>query len=207
MKKAIIVDLDNTIYLVSSIGDRLFKTLFQLITESEDYKGDWEQIKSEIMRTPFQKVAEAFSFGEKLKAEGIKLLEEIEYNDTIEPVESYNFIRELHCIKFLVTTGFSKMQNSKIRQLGLEKDFDKIFVIDPGLTTLTKKDIFEKILDDNDYKANDVLVVGDDINSEIKAARELGIDSVVYDFNLEHTENKELNRITNFKELVSYIQI
>jgi putative hydrolase of the HAD superfamily len=78
-------------------------------------------------------------------------------------------------------------------------------VIDPSLTTLTKKDIFEKILDDNDYKANDVLVVGDDINSEIKAARELGIDSVVYDFNLEHTENKELNRITNFKELVSYI--
>ena len=204
-KKAIIVDLDNTIYLVSSIGDKLFETLFQLITESGDYKGDWEQIKSEIMRTPFQKVAEAFSFGEKLKAEGIKLLEEIEYNNTIEPVESYNFIRELHCKKFLVTTGFSKMQNSKIRQLGLEKDFDKIFVIDPSLTTLTKKDIFEKILADYNYTTKDVLIVGDDINSEIKAAQDLGLEAVVYDFNMEHTGNKELPVITNFKELEQYI--
>jgi hypothetical protein len=29
----------------------------------------------------------------------------------------------------------------------------------------------------------------------------------VYDFNLEHIENKELIRITNFKELVAYFQI
>jgi putative hydrolase of the HAD superfamily len=74
-KKAIIADLDNTIYLVSSIGDRLFKSLFQLITESGDYKGDYNQLRAEIMRTPFQKVADAFLFGANLKAEGIKLLE------------------------------------------------------------------------------------------------------------------------------------
>ncbi len=39
-KKAIIMDFDNTIYLVSSIGEKLFETLFQLIIESGDYKGD-----------------------------------------------------------------------------------------------------------------------------------------------------------------------
>lgn len=204
-KKAIIVDLDNTIYLVSSIGEKLFKSLFQLITQSGDYKGDFNQLRSEIMRTPFQKVADAFHFGADLKSEGIKLLEEIEYNDTIEPVESYNYIRELPCKKFLVTTGFTKMQNSKIKQLALEKDFEKIFVIDPSLTTLTKKDIFEKILADYGYTAENVLVVGDDIHSEIKAAQDLGIDTVLYDFNLEHTENKELNIITSFKELERFL--
>jgi len=204
-KKAIIVDLDNTIYLVSSIGERLFKTLFHLINESGDYKGDWAEIKAEIMRTPFQKVADAFSFGASLKAEGIKLLEEIEYNDTMETVESYGFIRELPCKKFLVTTGFTKMQNSKIRQLGLEKDFDKIFVIDPSLTTLTKKDIFKRILADNGYTANDVLVIGDDINSEIKAGQDLGIETVLYDFNLEHSNNKTINVITNFRDLINYL--
>jgi putative hydrolase of the HAD superfamily len=204
-KKAIIVDLDNTIYLVSSIGEKLFKTLFHLIIASGDYKGDFNQLRSEIMRTPFQKVADAFSFGASLKSQGIKLLEEIEYHDTIVPVESYDFIRKLSCKKFLVTTGFTKMQNSKIRQLKLERDFDQLFVIDPSLTTLTKKDVFEKILADYTYLANDVLVVGDDINSEIKAAQELGIDAVVYDFNLEHTGNKELAVITNFKELEQYI--
>jgi putative hydrolase of the HAD superfamily len=204
-KKAIIVDLDNTIYLVSSIGERLFKSLFQLINESSDYKGDFNQLRAEIMRTPFQKVADEFHFGARLKAEGIKLLENASYDDTMEPVESYNYIRELQCKKFLVTTGFTKMQNSKIKQLDLEKDFDKIFVIDPSLTTLTKKDIFEKILADYGYTAEEVLVIGDDINSEIKAAQDLGIATVVYDFNLEHTENKELNIITDFRELECYL--
>jgi putative hydrolase of the HAD superfamily len=204
-KKAIILDLDNTIYLVSSIGERLFKTLFQLITESGDYKGDFNQLKSEIMRTPFQKVADTFNFGASLKAEGIKILENLTYDDIIEPVESYKFIKELPSKKYLVTTGFTKMQNSKIKQLNLEKDFEKIFVIDPSLTTLTKKDIFEKILADYGYKTEDVLVVGDDINSEIKAAQDLGIETVLYDFNLELTKNKELNIITDFRELERYL--
>lgn len=204
-KKAIIVDLDNTIYLVSSIGEKLFKTLFQLINESGDYKGDFNQLRSEIMRTPFQKVADAYYFGANLKTEGIKLLEEIEYNDTIEPVESYNFIRELTCKKFLVTTGFIKMQNSKIKQLDLEKDFEKIFVIDPSLTTLTKKDIFEEILVEYGFTAKEVLVVGDDLNSEIKAAQDLGIDAVLYDFNLEHADKSDVNIITDFRDLVKFV--
>jgi putative hydrolase of the HAD superfamily len=204
-KKAIILDLDNTIYLVSSIGEKLFKDLFQLIIESGDYERDWIQLKSEIMRTPFQKVADAYSFGESLKAEGIKLLKDIEYKDDIQPVESYNYIRELPCKKFLVTTGFTKMQNSKIRLLNLEKDFEKIFVIDPSLSVLTKKDIFEKILVDYNYATEDVLVVGDDLNSEIKAGQELGIDTVLYDFNREHKKNKELTTITDFRDLKKYI--
>lgn len=204
-KKAIILDLDNTIYLVSSIGEKLFNSLFQLIIESGDYTGDWNQLKSEIMRTPFQKVADTFHFGKTLKAKGITLLADISYDDVIKPVESYNYIRELSCKKFLVTTGFTKMQNSKIRQLDLDKDFDKIYVIDPGLSILTKKDVFEQILADNGYTTNDVLVVGDDINSEIKAGQELGIETVLYDFLQEHSLNKELNVISNFKELEQYL--
>lgn len=105
-----------------------------------------------------------------MKDEGIKLLENTSYDDTKESVESYYYIRELPYKKFLVTTGFTKMQNSKIKHLDLEKDFEKIFIIDPSLTTLTKKDIFEKIFADYGYSAEEVLVVGDDINSEIKAA-------------------------------------
>ena len=204
-KKAIILDLDNTIYLVSSIGEKLFKSLFQLITESGDYKGNFNQIRTEIMRTPFQKVADAFSFGSRLKAEGIKLLKKTSYEDTMEPVESYSYIRELPCKKFLVTTGFTTMQNSKIKQLDLEKDFDRIFVIDPSLTNLMKKDIFESILADYGYTTGDVLVVGDDLNSEIKAAQDLGIETVVCDFNQEHTGNQELNIITDFRELERYL--
>ncbi len=157
------------------------------------------------MRTPFQKVAEAYSFGESLKADGIKLLNEIEYNDVIQPFESYSYMRELPCKKFLVTTGFTKIQNSKVRQMKLDKDFNKKFIIDPGLSTLTKKDVFEKILSDYNYSAEEVLVVGDDINSEIKAGQELGMETVVYDFNHEHAGKNHLNVITDLRDLDTYI--
>ena len=204
-KKAIILDLDNTIYLVSSIGEKLFNSLFQLIIDSGDYTGDWNQLKSEIMRTPFQNVADAFHFGKTLKAEGIKLLADISYNDVIEPVESYSYIKKLSCKKFLVTTGFTKMQTSKIRQLDLDKDFDKIYVIDPSLSILTKKDVFEEILADNGYTTNEVLVVGDDISSEIKAGQELGIETVLFDFKMEYSEKNGLNVIRNFQDLELYL--
>ena len=46
-KKAIILDMDNTIYPVHSIGFKLFKVLFDLIEESGDH-ANIEEIKAAI---------------------------------------------------------------------------------------------------------------------------------------------------------------
>ena len=181
-KKAIIMDLDNTIYLVSSIGSKLFKSLFQVITESGEYLGDIDEITSEIMRRPFQFVANDFGFSDHLKKKCFSLLSNLTYDEKMETVEDYKFVREIPCTKFLVTTGYTKLQESKIHQLGITDDFDNIYIIDPDRSDMTKRDVFGKILSENSYQAEDVLVVGDDLNSEIKAARELGILSVLYDF-------------------------
>ncbi len=54
-KKAIILDLDNTIYPVSSIGEELFKDLFRLIEEYEVFNGDMETIKKDIMNSNLRK--------------------------------------------------------------------------------------------------------------------------------------------------------
>lgn len=204
-KKAIILDLDNTIYLVSSIGNVLFKSLFQLITESGEYSGNLDEIKAEIMRRPFQFVANDFAFSENLKAKCLEHLENLTYEKRIDPVENYETIREISCKKFLVTTGFPKLQNSKIDRLGIKNDFEKIYIIDPGTTTRTKRDIFKKILVDNSFKIEEVLVVGDDLNSEIKAANELGIESVLYDYKSAHTATGDQKAIRNFSEIHLYI--
>jgi putative hydrolase of the HAD superfamily len=204
-KKAIIIDLDNTIYPVSSIGDMLFKTLFSIIYESGEYSGDFDKIKSEIMRRPFQLVADEFLFSKSLKSDGIMHLSELTYEDKMQPFEDYNFVRSIPCKKFLVTTGFPKMQQSKIKQLGVQDDFEEIFIIDPGKSDITKKDIFSKILTNNKYEVADVLVVGDDLNSEIKAANELGIDSVLYDYKRENIKIENQAVISDFRDLQFYI--
>lgn len=205
-KKAIILDLDNTIYPVSSIGDKLFKTLFELITESGEYTGDLNEIKFEIMRRPFQFVADDFSFSERLKSDTLKLFLDLTYNEKMEPFEDYKYVSEIPCKKFLVTTGFTKLQNSKIFHLNIKNDFEGIFIIDPIRSKLTKKDIFQKILIENDYKADEVLVVGDDLNSEIKAANDLGIESVLYDRKPEHISIQNQKRITNFRDLQPFLR-
>jgi len=204
-KKVIIIDLDNTIYPVSSIGEKLFKSLFALISERLEFTGDINELKAEIMRRPFQFVADDFYFSKSLKSDCLNLLSDLTYNDPIFPFEDYQKVRAVSCTKFLVTTGFTKLQHSKIMQLGIENDFEKIFIIDPGQSDLTKKDIFMKIIQRYNLDVIDAIVVGDDLNSEIKAGNELGIDTVLYDFKSEHVGIKNQQVINNFKDLELYL--
>jgi len=195
------MDLDNTIYPVSSIGDKLFKTLFDLISESGEFAGDFNQIKAEIMRRPFQFVAEDFSFSKKLKSDCLNLFLELTYDESMEPYDDYKYVRKIQCRKFLVTTGFAVLQHSKIFHLNIKDDFEGIFIIDPVHSDLTKKAIFRKILTDNGLKREEVLVVGDDLNNEIKAAKDLGIDAILYDHESAHAGLEKQKTISNFKDL------
>lgn len=203
--KAIILDLDNTIYPVNAIGDKLFKSLFLLIEQSGEFKGDIKEIRGHIMRHPFQVVAHDFSFSDQLITDCLQLLSDLTYEDKMEPFEGYETLRNIPCKKYLVTTGFTKLQHSKIRQLGIVNDFEVVFVVDPSKSILTKKDIFKKILSDNYYNPEDVLVVGDDLHSEIKAAKELGIGTIVYNHNEEQPEAKSERTIHTFKDISPYL--
>jgi len=113
-KKAIILDLDNTIYPVHAIGDELFAPLFALITQDGNHAQHMDEIKNEIMRRPFQMVAKDHHFDEELTEQGIALLKDITYNGKIEAFDDYRFVKQLHIDKYLVTTGFLKLQQSKV---------------------------------------------------------------------------------------------
>jgi len=204
-KKAIILDLDNTIYPVASIGDKLFDELYQLIEQDGSYSGNMEDIKKAIQRTPFQLVAKEFQFSAALTEKALELLMALEYNDIIKLFDDYLLTKQIDCLKFLVTTGFKKLQKSKIRQLNVFNDFDACYIVDPSVSTLTKKDIFKKIMEQYQLEPEEILVVGDDIHSEIKAGKELGIDTVVYDYNGTHTQLSGYTIITDYKELKKFI--
>lgn len=204
-KKAIILDLDNTIYSVPSIGNELFASLFRLIEESGEHTTDIAAVKDEIMRKPFQVVAAQYQFNEELTRKGFELLLNVTYDGPIEPFSDYLFIKQLTCDKFLVTTGFIKLQQSKIKGMGIEQDFKEIHIVDPATSHKTKKDVFAEIIYRNEYQLAEVLVVGDDLHSEIKAAKELGIDTVLYDKFNQHEGTSSQHRITDFKELIEFL--
>jgi putative hydrolase of the HAD superfamily len=202
MKKAIILDLDNTIYPVSSIADHLFNELFNFLDQQIAGEGidHINKAKEDLKRIPYQKVADKYQFSETVKNKGIELLNNIEYKLPMQPFDDYKHIREANITKFLVTTGFTKLQWSKVKMLNIEADFEAIHIVDPELSPLTKKDIFASILEKYNYQPKDVLIIGDDPESEIKAASELGIDTFLYDPENKHPDAWVTHRSQNLKD-------
>lgn len=204
-KKALFIDLDNTIYPAASIGNDLFKDLFSLIAEDEDHLADLENIKKSILRKPFHHVAKEFNMSESLYEKSINHLVELEYEGKIPFFEDYVHLKKLPQTKFLITAGFTKLQTSKIKQLNLQEDFEAFYIMDFTKTDETKIHAFQKIIKEYNFKASEILIIGDDPDSEIKAGKELGIDCVLYD-SLNLFEHKtDLIRITNFSALAEFL--
>jgi len=207
MKRALILDLDNTIYPVSSIADHLFDKLFTLI-DSESKDIDYEAInkaKDELTRKPFQWVADKYHFGPGLKNKGIELLKDMTYDLPMQTFTEYHHIKSLPHEKFLVTTGFPKLQWSKIKQLGIEGDFLEIHVADPEISDQPKKDVFADIMRRHNYRADEVLIIGDDPESEIKAAHELDIETFLFDPADKHPATAATYKDRELKAAIKYI--
>ena len=88
------------------------------------------------------------------------------------------------------------MQLSKIKHLGIENDFKEIHVVNPVITS--KKEVFADIVQRYNYNPEEVLVVGDDPESEIAAAKALGIPTVLYDKNSKQTSDETDYTIAHF---------
>lgn len=204
MTRVLFLDLDNTIYPVHSIGDALFAELFRMIDESGELGDRLEEAKKEIMRRPFQMVARDFGFSEQLTRQGVEHLQQLEYKGPIEPFPDFSILREIRADKFLVTTGFPILQNSKVDGMRLREDFVEVHIVDPQTSPLTKKDVFADILHRHGYAHDEVLVVGDDPASEIRAGIELGLPVLMYDALGLHPDAR-VRRITNYAELAAII--
>ncbi|MCR6640607.1 MAG: HAD hydrolase-like protein [Sporocytophaga sp.] len=92
-----------------------------------------------------------------------------------------------------------------MNQLHIRDNFEEIHIVDPQISSQTKKDIFKDILIRNGYYPEEVMVVGDDPDSEIKAATELGIDTVLYNKINQHLDRNDLTAITDFGQLTRFI--
>src|ERR1700761_5814087 len=103
MKKALILDLDNTIYPVSSIANDLFNQLFSLVDKFYGATAAGEAVKDELSRKHFHIVADRFNFDPELRLQGIELLKNMEYILPMQTFEEYQHIKAIPLKKFLVT--------------------------------------------------------------------------------------------------------
>ncbi|WP_345952638.1 HAD family hydrolase [Mucilaginibacter sp. PAMB04168] len=207
MIKAFILDLDNTIYPAPSIAHIVFKPIYQLLEEHQQEigKNKLPEIKMQMNKKAWQKIAEEHGFNDELTKKGADILRETEVDIPMQAFSDYELVKPFEVDKFLVTMGFTKMQEGKIKMLNLDQDFKETSVNDPEKSEDTKKEVFESILKRHGYKPEEVLVIGDDPDSEIKAGKDLGTPTVLYDRQNEFKDEQASHRIQNFAELEAIV--
>ncbi len=208
MITSLILDLDDTIFPTRSIGREYLEPLFRKIPFPEyGYtEKDIEDIFDALWEHPMADVAASYNFPEKLIREYHHFASVQPFEFNIRPYQDYDFLTSLPQTMHLVTTGTTPVQQKKIDALGIRADFKHILVNDPFIFEGGKKACFEKILEIESLQPDEVLVIGDNKDSEIAAAKKLAIPWVLIDRKLgEHDPAR--NSIADFHGLISILGI
>ncbi|ARS41565.1 hypothetical protein CA265_18645 [Sphingobacteriaceae bacterium GW460-11-11-14-LB5] len=181
MKHIFFIDLDNTIYFTKPNEEQLMSGLYQLLDQEDLGVSDevYQTSKKDMLRTPFQKVAKKYGFKQLAVDRAVDYLKNREVTSPLKPSNDYHYIKSLKGRKFIVTAGFPKQQTSKVKMLGIADDFEEIHVVD--VSTTNKKEAFKLLIDKYNLKTDDILIIGDDAESEIKFGLELGIETFLLD--------------------------
>ena len=177
--KAVIFDLDNCLAAANEPGELLYEPAFDAIRrENRGAVPDKALARAfaDCWFTPLDKVAAKYGFSAAMLAAGWKVFAALEVRTPMRGYGDLAELSELPAQRFLVTSGFRRLQESKIRALGIGLYFTAIHVdaIDePG--EKGKRRIFEQLLNAYSIKPSEALVVGDSSVSEIEAGNSLGI--------------------------------
>ena len=91
-----------------------------------------------------------------------------------------HYLGKIKIEKILVTTGYEKFQRAKAAKIGVERFFSEIIVdaIDDPATRKGKQRIFEEAMYGRRLWPWEIMVIGDNPESELKAGRALGMVTV-----------------------------
>jgi FMN phosphatase YigB (HAD superfamily) len=182
MKQAIIFDLDNCLAPATEVGEELFEPAFEAIRTANQELLSPEQLArafADIWRHPLDWVAQHYGFSDAMLTAAWKVFTGMKVNRPMHGYGDLPVLGSLPVQRFLVTSGFRLLQESKIEALGLRQYFAAMFVdaIDES-GRIGKLGHFQRVLELHGFEPCDVLVVGDNASSEIEAGNRLGIATV-----------------------------
>lgn len=182
MVKALIFDLDNCLAAANEVGEQLFEPMFDAIRQANH-----GHIPEAALDAAFHDcwyhaldwVAKKHGFNSAMLDAGWRSLSQIEVTQPMHGYGDLHLLSELPAALFLVTAGFRRLQQSKINALNFTRYFSAVYIdaIDDQ-ERFGKLGIFEKILRQYGLDPAEVLVIGDNPDSELAAGKQLGIRTV-----------------------------
>ena len=101
---------------------------------------------------------------------------EIEIDAHVYP--DYKYVNESDAFKILVTTGISKIQEAKIKVLGIGSDFQEVIINDPFKSVKTKFQTFKCLKEKYQLDISNTYIIGDGASLEIDAGHRLGFKTI-----------------------------
>jgi FMN phosphatase YigB (HAD superfamily) len=154
--KAIIFDLDNCLSPAVEVGARLFEPAFEAIRRANRgtlTDAELKEAFSDCWRHPLDFVATRHRFSKEMLDAGWDVFAQIGVEVPMRGYPDLDVLAELPVQRFLVTSGFRRLQESKVRALGIEHLFAEIYIdaIDEP-DRQGKPRIFETILDRHELR-------------------------------------------------------
>lgn len=182
MIRALFLDLDNCLAAADEAGRGHFQPAFDAIAAANDGRltpGQLAQAFEETWVHAYDFVAKKFDFSPRMFAAGFEALKKAEIPGPMRGYGDLHVLESLGLPLYLVTSGFRVLQHSKLKALGIVGRFRRIIIdaVDeearPG-----KEHHFRMLLAEEGLAPEEVLVVGDNPDSEIEAGNRLGMVTV-----------------------------
>jgi FMN phosphatase YigB (HAD superfamily) len=179
---AVIFDLDNTLAPADEPGVALFDPLVAAVRSANHGRLGEDALAAafrDCWRLPFDLVAERHGFSDVMRAAGWQALVGLEVRRPMRGYGDLGLLPRLGRRRFLVTTGFRRLQESKVRALGIEAACAEGMIDaieEPGHPG--KEGIFADLVARHGLDRAGVWVVGDNPDAELAAARRLGLHAV-----------------------------
>lgn len=121
---------------------------------------------------------------------------------TIETLEQLKNRFQLH----IITNGFEEIQHVKLEFAGLNKYFECLITSEQAGSKKPDAGIFHYALEKAGARTEESLMIGDDLDVDIIGAREIGMDTILFDpFNIYSTTLDPTHRVNNLSDILLFI--
>lgn len=180
--QAVLFDLDNCVAPPDEVGQDLFNLVFEAVRAADSGALSEEALQgafADFWRHPLDWVARQHGFTDAMYAAAFRAFRSLEVDQPMHGYGDLDAIAQIPVARSLVTSGFRRLQQSKVRALGAEHLFTAIEIdaLDEGGTS-GKEPVFRDLLARYALKPAQALVVGDNPDSELAAGRRLEIPTV-----------------------------
>ena len=183
MLLAAVFDLDHTLFDPCTLPPSVFGPLedrLRLLGAGVVSPSLLDAALADAWRMPFDRVVATHHLPTELADAWHEAMSAVEVTEPLTPYpDVHEGLEQLSLRRFLLTTGFRRLQESKVRALGLVALFEGVYIdaLDrPG--PVGKRVVLEQLLVEQELTPANVVVLGDRADDELAAARALGMVGV-----------------------------